>query len=316
MKIKRVAVLYGGVSAEREISLKSGRAVIASLKRNGYIAVPVAVDRNFVKKIQAVICGRKKIDFTFIALHGPLGEDGTVQSVLELMGIPYSGSGVLASALSMNKIYTKKILEWHGLPTPEWRVVRSGGDISKHRVSKHCDRFFASLPLVVKPSDQGSAFGITIVYKTGELRGAIRKALRYGRNALVEKFIPGREITVGLLGDETLPVMEIIPVRSKFYDFSAKYDTGGSRHIVPADIPSLISGRIRKLAMSAFEALGCRAMARVDFRLTDPPGNRPYILEINTIPGMTRTSLLPEAAAAAGYTFDEMIDKIIKDSLE
>lgn len=303
-RIKTIGVLYGGSSAERAVSIKSGKAVIGALeKSNRFRVIPIDVDKNFLLKIV-----RTKIDFAFIALHGPFGEDGTVQSILEMLNIPYSGSGVLASALAINKIYTKKILEWHGLPTPRWTVV------DKLKVkSEKLEVKKINFPTVVKPSTQGSTIGVSIVKNFAEFNNAVEKALNYSSEAIVEEYIPGKEITVGILGREALPVIEIIPTGSKFYDYKAKYATGGSKHIIPARITKKAYSEAQKLALKAFDTLNCRAVARIDFRLND---NKLYILEINTIPGLTETSLLPEAAKHAGYSFLNMILKIIEYSLK
>jgi len=299
LKNKRIGVLYGGLSQEREISIKSGTAVISELKRGGYKVVPIDVKDDFLKKIQS-----SKIDIAFIALHGPLGEDGTIQSILEILRIPYTGSGVLASALAMNKIYSKKIFEWHGLLTPQWYSVDS-----ENRFYKKMD-----FPVVVKPCDQGSTIGVRIVNNFKELKSAIKNSLKYSKEAIVEEYIPGKELTVGILGEEPLPVIEIVPmVKSKFYDFEAKYAPGGSRHIVPAKIDNKTYKLIQEMALKSFKSLGCKAVARVDFRLGQ--NGRPYILEINTIPGMTETSLLPEAAKEKGYSFLDTILKIIEYSI-
>ena len=300
LKNKKIGVLYGGFSKEREISIKSGSAVISELKKGGYKVVPIDVKDDFLKKIQST-----EIDIAFIALHGPLGEDGTIQSILEILKIPYTGSGVLASALAMNKIYSKKIFEWHGIPTPQWYSVNS-----KNNFFKKMD-----FPVVVKPCDQGSTIGVRIVNNPADLNSAIKNSLKYSKEAIVEKYISGKELTVGILGKEPLPVIEIIPmVKSKFYDYEAKYAPGGSKHIIPAQIDNKTCKLIQDLALKAFNAVGCKAVGRVDFRL-DETGN-PYILEINTIPGMTETSLLPEAAREKGYSFLETILKIIEYSIQ
>ncbi|MDI6640982.1 MAG: D-alanine--D-alanine ligase [Elusimicrobiota bacterium] len=301
-RIKTIGVLYGGWSAEREVSLKSGKAVIEALEKSDYRVIPIDVDKKFLSKLI-----RSKIDFAFIALHGPFGEDGTVQAVLEMLNIPYSGSGVLASALAINKIYTKKILQWHKLPTPRWTVI------DKLKVkSEKLEVKKIKFPVVVKPSTQGSTIGVSIVKNFAEFNNAVTKALSYNSEVIVEEYIPGKEITVGILGREALPVIEIIPTGSKFYDYKAKYAPGGSKHIIPARITKKAYDKLQKLALAAFDALNCRAVARIDFRLH---GDKPYILEINTIPGLTETSLLPESAKYAGYSFLDMILKIIEYSL-
>ncbi|MFN3966629.1 MAG: D-alanine--D-alanine ligase [Endomicrobiia bacterium] len=302
LRNKKIGVLYGGISEEREISIKSGNAVISALKSGGYNVVPIDVKQDFLKKIQTL---KSKIDIAFIALHGPFGEDGTVQSILEMLRIPYTGSGVLASALAMNKIYSKKIFEWHKLRTPGWFTVNSEKELLPEKLK---------FPLVVKPCDQGSTIGVRIVNSLKELKSAIKYSLKYSKNAIVEKYIEGKELTVGILGREALPVVEIIPMgKSKFYDFEAKYAPGGSKHIIPARIDSKTTKLLQEMALKAFDALGCKAVGRVDFRLNK--NEKPYILEINTIPGMTETSLLPEAAKERGYSFLETVLKIIEHSI-
>ncbi|MEW6039956.1 MAG: D-alanine--D-alanine ligase [Elusimicrobiota bacterium] len=301
LKNKTVGVLYGGTSAERDVSLKSGEAIIKALKKEKIKVIPVDVKSNFLS-----ILSKIKIDVAFIALHGPFGEDGVIQAVLESAGIPYTGSGVLASALAMNKLFAKEIFTYHKIPSPDWI------GINKNYTGVRGLKF----PLVVKPSSQGSTIGVSIVRNRSSLFAGIKKALKYGNEVIVEKYIPGREITVGVLGNansaKALPVVEIIPVSSDYYDFRAKYAPGGSRHIIPAQLSMEVKNKVQELAQRAFCALGCRAVARVDFRLTD--SGSPYVIEVNTIPGMTETSLLPEAAQKAGMSFSELVLKIMEYS--
>ncbi|OIO76111.1 MAG: hypothetical protein AUJ85_01345 [Elusimicrobia bacterium CG1_02_37_114] len=301
LKNKRIGVLYGGWSAEREISIKSGLNVIAILKEAGYNAVPIDIGRNFIQKIK-----RAKIDIAFIALHGPFGEDGTIQAILEKLKIPYTGSGILASALAINKILTKKILQWYKLPTPEWEPVTKSAINSFSLKLKY--------PVVVKPSRQGSTIGISIVNSKDRLESALRKAFRYDKQLLIEKYISGRELTVGILNGKALPVVEILPTISKFYDYSAKYIVGGSKHIVPAQLPKKIYKSAQRVAEQAFKVIGCTAVARVDLMLGN--NGKICILEINTIPGMTETSLLPEAGKADGISPRDLILKITESSLK
>ncbi|MFH0807835.1 MAG: D-alanine--D-alanine ligase [Elusimicrobiota bacterium] len=303
LKSKRIGVLYGGWSAEREISLKSGEAVINALKKGGYKAVPIDVDRNFAAKLPGF-----KIDIAFIILHGPFGEDGTIQAVLQTAGIPYTGCGVLSSALAMNKIFSKEIFDFNKILTPEWTVI------SKTQTKDNNLRVESlGYPLVVKPATQGSAIGVTIAKNNAEFKKGLRLALKFDDQILVEEYIPGKELTVGILGNKVLPVVEIVPIKGKFYDFKAKYAKGGSKHIVPAKLDKETTKLVQAAAKKAFDAVGCKAVARIDFRLT--PDNKPYILEINTLPGLTQTSLLPDAAKAAGFSFLEMVLEIIKSSL-
>lgn len=299
LKSRRVAVLKGGWSSERAISLKTGSAMEASLRKMGIKPVSVDAGRDL-----AQVLARKKIGFAFLALHGPGGEDGSVQGLLEVLRIPYAGSGVLASAAAMDKVFAKKIFIQVGLPTPAWRVVKSPTESLKG----------LKWPLVVKPVAQGSALGTNIVRSRGQWSRACRAALRYGGQALVEECVQGREFTVGVLGDEALPVIEIIPNASRpFYDFQAKYAPGGSRHLCPAPISGSLARKLKEIGLSAYRALGCRGMGRADVMVNKK--GKPYLLEVNTLPGMTSTSLLPEAAQAAGYSFEEMLLKITEHSL-
>jgi len=332
----KVAVLMGGHSSEREISLKTGRMVLQALDRERYEALPLdpagllsppellalengqntpflpaVPERRDILPLAAAL---QKSDFgrpevAFIALHGRFGEDGTVQGLLDLMGIPYTGSGVLASALAMDKIMTKRIFQANHIPTPDFAAFRHG-DACAIDLCKGL-----RLPIVVKPNTQGSTIGISIVHDWGELPAALELAGQYDRNILVEEFVFGTEITAALLGNdnpEVLPLVEIVPA-SGFYDYEAKYTPGATDEIVPARISEDETRRARELALAAHRALGCRGMSRVDM-IVDP--QEIYVLEVNTIPGMTPTSLLPRAAQAAGISFPELVDRIIRLALE
>ena len=295
---RKIGVLYGGMSAERKISLLSGKAVLDALHGAGVDAVGIDAGPDLPEKLK-----KNKIDFAYIALHGSFGEDGTVQGILEIMGIPYSGCGVLSSALAMNKIYTKMVFDWHGIPTPEWRAV-----------SPDCTHAAAfALPAVVKPANQGSTIGISVVRKKSEYASALKCAFKLDREVLVEKYIKGTEITVGILGNTALPAMEIVPA-NEYYDYESKYKPGCSRHIIPPRLPEKAVKMAGETALKSFKALGCRAVARVDI-IVDGAG-KPWVLEVNTIPGMTETSLLPDMARAAGLGFGELVLKIIEYSLE
>ncbi|OGS19175.1 MAG: hypothetical protein A2219_07520 [Elusimicrobia bacterium RIFOXYA2_FULL_50_26] len=297
IKDKTVGVLYGGLSAEREISLLSGKAVLAALKNIGVNAVGIDASPRLPFELS-----RKKIDFAYIALHGPGGEDGTVQGLLESMQIPYSGCGVFSSALCMDKAYTKKILESADLPTPAWqRLVKPVDEI---RVGR--------LPVVIKPATQGSAIGVSIVRTEKEVAPALKKAFALDTVVLAEEYVIGTEITVGILGKKALPVIEI-DAEGEFYDFKSKYTPGCSRHIIPPRLPERVVANAQMLALEAFNALGCRGVARVDM-IVDKKLH-PWILELNTLPGMTETSLLPDAARAARISFSDLILQIIKHSL-
>ena len=296
-KNKKIGVLYGGISAEREISLLSGRAVIDGLRGEGLNVVGIDVDR----KVSARIA-KEKIDFAFITLHGPMGEDGTIQGMLEIMGIPYSGCGVLASALSMNKMRSKEVFAANGIPTPAWEIKRQG--------AKRSTKF--GFPVVVKPLSQGSALGVSIANDNKNYNKALTEAFKFGAEVMVEKFVGGTEITVGVLGNKALPIVEIVP-KGKFYDFKSKYTPGQSDHIIPARLNKKTADLASRLAVSVFNALGCRAVGRVDIIIDKHA--KPWVLEMNTLPGMTSTSLLPDEAKAAGMSFGGLLLKIIEYSL-
>lgn len=300
LKNKRIGVLYGGWSEERDISIVTGKAVLNALKDSGYNAVGIDVNRDIDVQLK-----KRRIDFAFVALHGPFGEDGTIQGLLEMIGIPYSGSGVLGSALGINKIHSKRIFDSAELPTPRWQAVQKNKyylpDIRKIKY-----------PVVVKPATQGSAIGISIVYNRRELSYALKCAFKLDNEALIEEYIKGTEITVSILGNKTLPVIEIVPAHN-FYDFHSKYKPGQSDHIIPPRLPKAVIRRSQDLALKAFKVLNCSVFGRVD--LIVDKRFKPWILEINTIPGMTPTSLLPDAARAVGISFNELVLKIIEYSI-
>ncbi len=295
LKHKRLGVLYGGWSDEAEISRKTGKAVLKALQGIGLNASGIEVTKNLPQDLF-----RKKIKFCFIALHGKFGEDGTVQGLCEMMGIPYSGSGVLASALSMHKALAKEILEANGVPTAKFQIVSGASEKIKLK-----------LPVVIKPVDGGSAIGVTIVRKASQIKAAVRLALKHSSQALIEEFVAGREVTAPILGEEVLPLIEIVPKRA-FYDFKAKYVQGLSDHILPARVSKKTENQIKNLSLQCHKILGCRAFSRSDF-IVDKKG-KPWFLELNSIPGMTETSLFPESAKAAGYSFAEMLIEIMKHS--
>jgi D-alanine-D-alanine ligase len=298
IKNNRIAVVYGGRSSEREISLLSGKAVLAALKELGADVVGIDAGTDLPLQLK-----KQRVDFAYLALHGPLGEDGTVQGLCEVMGIPYSGCGVLASALAMDKVFTKRILDAQGLPTPKWRIFRRGDARPSLPMQ---------LPVVVKPATQGSAIGVSVVKKKTSFAKALSQSFALEETAIVEEYISGTEVTAGILGRAALPVIEIVPAH-EFYDFTSKYQPGKSQHLIPPRLSSAVIRRVQDLAVRTFDALGCRAMARVDM-IVDRNG-RPWILEVNTIPGMTETSLFPDAARAAGLSFEALVLKIIEHSL-
>ncbi|PZO78979.1 MAG: D-alanine--D-alanine ligase [Mesorhizobium amorphae] len=301
---KHVAVLMGGFSSERPVSLSSGKACTAALEEAGYRVTPVDVRRDI-----GLVLAEIKPDVAFNALHGPFGEDGTIQGVLEYLEIPYTHSGVLASALAMNKEQAKKVAKAAGVPVAESKVMSRFAIGSRHPMPA---------PYVVKPVSEGSSFGVVIV---GEGQSHPPQVIgssewRYGETVMVERFIHGRELTCAVMGDVALGVTEIIPQGHKFYDFDAKYAEGGSKHECPANLSPNIYQKIQSLALKAHQAIGCRGVSRSDFRLDDRHGENGELiwLEVNTQPGMTPTSLVPEIAAHAGHSFPELLSWMVEDA--
>ncbi len=290
--------MMGGLSREREISLKTGKAIQKALTEKGYMVIPIDVGNDIAEKLV-----KEKIEWAFLALHGRFGEDGTIQGMLELMRIPYTGSGVLASALAMHKIMTKKFLLCEKIPTPRFGVFHRG-EITKDLPKKNS--FF--LPAVVKPAREGSTIGTSIVQKDEELGPALKKAGEYDEEILVEEFMKGKEITVGILEDIPLPIIEIVP-KSGFYDYHSKYTKGETQYILPARIPREKYLYAQEISLKAFQTLGCSGVARVDL-MTDENEN-PYVIDVNTMPGMTETSLLPKAASYAGIPFWDLVERIL-----
>ena len=290
----RVGVLYGGPSAEREVSLVSGREVAGALRERGHASVSlIDVGPDLPARLRA-----ERIDVAFVALHGKLGEDGCVQGLLEVMEIPYTGSGVTASALCMDKVLAKQVLLRNRVPTPAYEVVARG----------RWESVKLPLPVVVKPRAEGSTIGVTIVHRRRDMARAVSEACRFDRDALVETYVPGREITVGILNGEALGVTEIRPVTG-FYDFKTKYTSGMASHVFPAPLPGPLYRRAMRLGERAAAVLGCEGAPRVDFRVS--PEERLYALEVNTLPGMTPLSLLPEIAAGVGIGFGELVERIL-----
>lgn len=298
LKKKRVGVMMGGLSREREISLKTGRAILKALTEKGYAASPIDVGPDIAETLI-----KEKIECAFLALHGRFGEDGTIQGMLELMRIPYTGSGVLASALALHKIMAKKFFLCEKIPTPLFEVFRRG------EIEKESPRTIPfPLPHVVKPAREGSTIGVSIVRTEGERLLALREAAKYDEEILVEEFVRGKEITVGILEDIPLPIIEIVP-KSGFYDYHSKYTKGETQYIIPARIPREKYLYAQEISRRAFQALGCSGCARVDL-MTDEDGN-PFVIDVNTMPGMTETSLLPQAASYAGIGFEELVERIL-----
>ena len=301
-KFSKIAVLKGGWSPEREVSLVSGAEAAKALREIGYDVVEIDADRNLAERL-----AEAKPDAVFNALHGQWGEDGCVQGLLEILGLPYTHSGVLASSLAMDKQRAKAVFENAGIPSPFGKIV-SRADAAGGHVMKP--------PYVVKPNAQGSSVGVYIV-REGDNRPPAEltsKEWALGEEVLVEKFIPGRELTVAVMGDRALCVTEITTALA-FYDYEAKYADGGSTHVLPAEIPAEISERCLELSLRAHQALGCRGMSRADFRY-DPAAvvDGLFCLEVNTQPGLTPTSLAPEQAASLGVSFSELCNWMVEDA--
>ena len=295
----RIGVLAGGPSSEREISLKSGKAVFKALHGAGLDAVFMDVnEEGFVRAID-----RSGIDVAFITLHGRFGEDGTAQKILEKRNIRYTGSGPVSSALALDKLASKKRFEKEGLKIPGFCAVKAGEDISRLDI-----RF----PCVVKPRCEGSSIGLSVVHSEDLILKAVKEAAEFGENVLIEDFVIGREITVGVLDDRALPVVEIIPADG-VYDFEAKYRSTATRYMTPADLEGEQYARVQEAGLKAHRALGCESFSRVDLMLSEE--GEIFVLEVNTIPGLTERSLLPMAAKAAGLDFLQLCVKMLCGAL-
>jgi len=301
---KHVAVLLGGWSSEREVSLSSGGACSGALERAGYRVTRVDVYRNIAATLSEL-----KPDVVFNALHGPFGEDGCIQGILEVLAIPYTHSGVLASALAMDKARAKDVMKGAGIPVAEDRVMHRLEAAKAHPIQP---------PYVVKPVNEGSSCGVLIVQEGASHppQELYREDWPYNDIVMVEKFIAGRELTCAAMGDKALDVIEVTPVGYGFYDYDSKYRPGGSKHVLPAEISPNIYQSIQKLTLTAHQALGCRGVSRADFRYDDrPDGTGELIcLEVNTQPGMTATSLVPEMAAYVGMSFEELVSWMVEDA--
>ncbi|MCV0397852.1 MAG: D-alanine--D-alanine ligase [Rhizobiaceae bacterium] len=302
--VKHVAVLMGGFSSERPVSLSSGNACADALEAKGYRVTRVDVDRNV-----SALLAELKPDVAFNALHGPFGEDGTIQGILEYLAIPYTHSGVLASALAMHKELAKKIVKAAGVPVAEARVMNRFDIGSTHPMKP---------PYVVKPVTEGSSFGVVIVREDQSHPPQVigSDEWRYGDLVMVERFVHGRELTCAVMGDVALGVCEIIPVGHSFYDYDAKYVPGGSKHECPAKILPNVYQKIQTLSLKAHQAIGCRGISRSDFRYDDRYSENGEVvwLEVNTQPGMTPTSLVPEIAVEAGHDFGELLSWMVEDA--
>jgi D-alanine-D-alanine ligase len=328
----KVALLVGGTSPEREVSKMSGKGVLSALNALQYPTViidpayglnqPKEEEKFFLEKNYTEISNRNcidainsnlldDVDVVFSALHGKWAEDGTIQSLLELRGLKYTGSKVLASALAMDKEISKVIFNQAGVQTPEWFTVKNRS-FEPILIADQINQEIGGFPCIIKPNDQGSTVGLKFVKDESEVEEGIIIAQQFSTKALIEKYIPGREITAAILINEALPVLEIVP-KSGLYDYKSKYTSGMSEYIVPAKIPEEISAKAQELALKAFYALGCEGYARIDFRLSNE--GELYCLEVNTLPGMTPLSLVPKAAKAVGISFEELIKRIIEQAL-
>lgn len=323
----KVLLLLGGTSPEREVSKSTGKSVYQALLNLGYEVVlidpayginqPFEIEdyfspddyseisnENYLDAINLI--SPSEINVAFLALHGKYGEDGTIQSLLELKGIKYTGSKVLSSALAMDKIMSKILFEEYQVPTPAYFHFKDGEYTTSEVNEKIINSF--NYPAVIKPNDQGSTVGLTICKSSEQLDEAIHNAFEYSERILIEEYIPGRELTVAVLENTALPALEIRP-KHGIYDYECKYTSGMSEYIVPAEIPDGLADTMRKIAIKAYNSLRCEVYARVDFRLS--PDNKIYALEVNTLPGMTATSLVPKMAKAVGLSFEQLVEKII-----
>lgn len=307
----RIAVLMGGKSKEREVSIRSGTAVTEALLRKGYEVIALDVDETVAEKLREL-----NPDLAFITLHGKYGEDGSIQGLLEIMGIPYTGSGVACSAICMDKVLTKKLMVYEGIPTAPFTVVTRNDftDARQETVAGVVNKL--GLPLVIKPADQGSSIGTTIVREASIVESALSEALAMSAEALAEKFIPGVEVTASVLGNQNPRVLPLIEIETAkgVYDYEAKYTPGGSAHVIPARIPPASAARVEEISRQIYTTFKCLGFSRIDF-IIDPSGD-PYVLEVNSIPGMTSLSLFPDAAAYSGMSYDELVDTIVKLALE
>ncbi|KMZ40886.1 MULTISPECIES: D-alanine--D-alanine ligase [Bacillales] len=296
----KIGVIMGGISSEREVSLKTGQEMINHLDRSRYEAVPIVITQRVDLITQVQQAG---IDFALLALHGQYGEDGTVQGALETLGIPYTGSGVLASSLCMNKQLSKMLLKTAGIQTPAglyWKDVYDPQAVDQ-----------LGYPVIVKPNLGGSSIGVQLVQNEKELLSAVQEASYLDQGTLIEPYLKGTELTCAILDGEVLPIIGIRSAHSEWFDYRAKYEDGGAEEKV-IELPPVIQQRVREAALASYQLLQCKVYARVDMILCQ---DMPYVLEVNTLPGMTANSLFPKSAAAAGMTFTQLLDRIIASSL-
>ncbi|GEN53887.1 D-alanine--D-alanine ligase [Halobacillus faecis] len=303
----KIAVLYGGTSGEREVSLSTGKGIIKALENKGHDITPIDFSP---EKMEEVL--NLDVDLVFIGLHGRFGEDGRIQGLLDMLGIPYVGSGVLASALAMDKAKSKQIFSLNGLHTAKSEVFDVTDPHEFSEIEDEIKRTF-TLPFVIKPNQEGSTLGLTIVKNEEDIQQAIETAAHSDSMILVEDYVKGREVTVPVMGykgkEQALPVIEIIP-KNDYYDFDSKYKPGGSEHIVPAKVNDKLTAQLQQDAVLAHQLLGCDVYSRVDFIINEK--EEPVILEVNTLPGMTPTSLFPDSAQAIGLSYDDLIQKFVE----
>ena len=296
----KIAVLMGGPSSEREVSLSSGKAMFAASAALGYDAISVEFKDDILSHLDTL----KSVDIVLIALHGGIGENGRIQGMFESLGIRYTGSDALSSAICMDKHISKLLAEDVGIATPRWKRIRRGQSIYKNEFD---------YPFVVKPNSEGSTIGLTIVHNENDYDSAVEEAFKYDDEILIEEFISGKEITVSIVGEDVLPIIEIRPEHG-LYDYECKYTKGMTEYICPAELNEDLTKRIKQTAFEVYKLLKCRHYGRVDLRLDN--NNQHWFLELNTLPGMTDTSLVPKAAKATGISFEQLIGKIIKQSLD
>lgn len=300
----KVAVIMGGISSERDISLNSGNSIVENIDKNKYEVVPVVIDKkdDIVSKIKD-----KGIDFALLALHGQFGEDGTVQSVLQTLGIPYSGCGPLSSAMCMDKDVTKVMIKSAGIRTAPWINLRKGEKVDLGAVKE------LGYPVVIKPTHGGSSVATFIVKEESEVQKCVEEGFKWDNEVMIEKFIKGDEITCPVFGDKMMPVIAIKPKKGEFFDFTSKYEDGGAEEVV-VELEAKLNSEVEKMALATYKVLKCQVYSRVDMIVTAE--GIPYILEVNTLPGMTKNSLIPKSAAALNISFDKLIDMIIEESLK
>ena len=307
----RIVVICGGISSEREVSLRSGNAVFSALRESGYTQVTLFdLTRDNLAELLTI-----PMDLAFLALHGKGGEDGCIQGLLELLNVPYTGSSVESSAVCMNKIRTKEVLLHHGLPTPRFAVYRKSEVQNRSAMCRELIRT-VGLPMVLKSPCEGSSFGVVIVKEEAQMESAVKEVFSFGESLMAEVFVDGIELTLPILGNEipmTLPIIEITS-ENEFYDYEAKYTQGMCHHIIPARVDQKLQAQIAEIGKKAYLALGCSGLARIDFILSSQ--GEPMILEVNTLPGMTKMSLFPDAARATGMSFDSLVEEIVRLGLE